>query len=348
MKHPYYIVAPRYMRTSAGVRVLYKLCDLINKAGGSAFIYLRPHCNHDLATSPMDVAPFLSRRVVDYHFQNKLTPIVIYPETINISKFDAPFRVRYILNYDNLLFQNEPLENDDFLLAYSAEISARISAARPLSTIFLPVSDPVFYHPPIVENRIGGVYYAGKFKYHFSGQTLPITDGLPEITRDRPDSQTPEQIRSLFQRAEVFYCYEDSALAIEAMLCGCPVVFLPNAHFEKALGAQELAGLGYAWGNEAAQIAHARATVAQFRERYMFLLANVHSATSDFILQTQALVAQRPYEKQFALRTLRLPGRLQRGLDTVGLLHDVMQDKGLIGTMKIIIKRLLAGRFNIH
>ena len=33
---------------------------------------------------------------------------------------------------------------------------------------------------------------------------------------------TPVDIRIQFWRSEAFYCYEDSALAIEAQLCGCP------------------------------------------------------------------------------------------------------------------------------
>jgi hypothetical protein len=48
--------------------VLYKLCDLINKSGGSAFIYLRPYLNSELASSPMDVAPFLNKKNIQYHF----------------------------------------------------------------------------------------------------------------------------------------------------------------------------------------------------------------------------------------------------------------------------------------
>jgi hypothetical protein len=350
MKHPYYIVAPRYMRTSAGVRVLYKLCDLINKAGGSAFLYLRPHSNHELAASPMDVAPFLNRKIADYHFQNGLTPIVVYPEVMKISKFDAPVRVRYILNYDNLLFKNDPLEDDDYLLAYSDAIAAQIKVETPLSTIFLPISDPVFYQPPKApaEARRGGVFYAGKFKYHFSGKTFPITDGMHEITRDRPDSQTPEQLRQLFQTCEFFYCYEDSALAIEAMLCGCPVVFLPNDYFHKTLGAKELAGLGYAWGTDAEQIRHAVATVGQFRERYLTLLSDVQTAVAVFIEQTQILAASKTYDKPFATQMLRGPGRVQKLLDIALFLLEVLQDKGWGGTLKIIYKRLRAGRLKLY
>lgn len=348
MKYPYYIVAPRYIRTSAGVRVLYKLCDLINKAGGSAFIYLRPHSNHDLASSPMDVAPFLTRKIVDYHFDNGQTPIVIYPETFRISRFSAPVRVRYILNYDDLLFQNDSLEDDDYLLSYSANIASKIHIDKPASTIFLPVSDPTFYCPPIHEKRNGGVFYAGKFKYRFSGKTFPITNGMPEITRDQLNSQTPEQIRALFQSAEFFYCYEDSALALEAMLCGCPVVFLPNEYFQQTLGAQEMAGLGYAWGNSPEQLAHAKATVKQARERYLFLLDQAGLAVKTFIHNSQGLAENVPYKEPFAIRFLTAPSALQKILDLTRFFREVIQDKGLRKTIHIVAKRLRSGRITLH
>ena len=136
MRHPYYIVSPRYIRTSAGIRVLYKICDLINKAGGSAFIYLRPYSNHDLASSPMDVAPFLTQKIVDYHFSNAQTPIVIYPETFEISRFSAPIRVRYILNYEGLLSPHD-CKDDDYHLYYSENIARKIYPAKLGSTLFL-------------------------------------------------------------------------------------------------------------------------------------------------------------------------------------------------------------------
>ena len=104
-KYPYYIISPRYTRTSGGVRVLFRLADHINKAGGAAFVYLWPRYNQELASSPVDIAPFLNQRIVDYHFESGLTPIVIYPETVRVSRFCPPVRVRYLLNYNDLLFQ---------------------------------------------------------------------------------------------------------------------------------------------------------------------------------------------------------------------------------------------------
>ena len=188
LTHPYYIVSPRYIRTSAGVRVLFRLADMINKAGGSAFIFLRPYSGCELASSPMDVAPFLNRRVVDYHFQNGLTPIIVYPEVMEIGKFNPPIRVRYLLNFKDYHGTNEAFVDDDYVLTFTNAIAEKVDVQIPHRTLFLPVSDTVFFRPPSEPvQRSGGVYYAGKFKYHFGGKTFSITDGMPEITRDRSD-----------------------------------------------------------------------------------------------------------------------------------------------------------------
>ncbi len=296
----------------------------------------------------MDAAPFLYKRIVDYHFSVGLCPIVIYPEVVDIRRFSAPFRVQYLLNYAGLLACSIDRVDDDFVLCYSDKIAEGVPSDRPSSTLFIPVSDPLFYQPLADSRpRAGGVFYAGKFKYRFGGKTLPLTDGMPEITRDRPDSQTPEQIRDLFQKAEFFYCYEDSALAIEAILCGCPAVFLPNDHFPGPLGAKELAGLGFAVGASPEQLAHARATVGAAREHYLKLLDNLGPQVDAFIDATQKLVAGRPYTKPFAARYLRPPGPMQRTLDLSRFMRDVIEDRGLWGTAKVIAKRIRAGRFTI-
>ena len=347
-RHPYYIISPRYIPTSAGVRVLFRLADLINKAGGSAFIYLRPHLNHDNSSSPMDVAPFLTRNVVGYHFNNQITPIVIYPETFLVDRFSAPVRIRYILNYENLLFKNVPLDKDDYLVAYSENIAKKLKTDKPVGTMFIPVSDGNFYHPPAVENRKGGVFYAAKYRHHFFGKTFPITDGMPEITKDQLGSQTPGQIRELFQAAEFFYCYEDSALALEAILCGCPVVFLPNEHFKETLTAKELGGLGYAWGDSPEQLEHAKVTVKDARERYFFLLKEVDQAVKQFIEDTQPLARNAIYTVPFASGFMRGPSLPQKILDLVRFLKEVLEDNGFKKTLSIIYKRLRSRRFKIY
>lgn len=348
LSNPYYIIAPRYTRTSGGVRVLYRLADLINKAGGSAFVFLWPHYNRDVSASPMDVAPYLYRSIVDYHFKNGLTPIVIYPEIVSVSKFDPPIRVRYILNYNELLFKNEPLELDHYLISFSEAIAKQITLDKPGTTLFLPVSDPIFFSPPKEPvKRSGAVFYAGKYKYLFKGTTFPVTDGLPEITRDQPDSQTPDQIRDLFRQSEYFYCYEDSALALEAILCGCPTVFLPNEHFKKPLGAKELNGLGFAWGDSPEQLLHAKNTVVQAREEHLKRVAEIQLKVKNFVLETQGLARDVEYTRPFADEFINKPGRFRLLIDLMILMKDFYKERGLAPTLKMIMKRLKSRRTTV-
>ena len=54
---------------------------------------------------------------------------------------------------------------------------------------------------------------------------------------------------------------ENTALALEAVMCGCPVVFLPNPHLKEIIGQEEHGPDGFAWGDAPAEAAvtHVRA-----------------------------------------------------------------------------------------
>lgn len=348
MKHPYYIMAPPYRRTSAGARVLYQLCHEINALGGQAFIYLRPGISFESAASPMHVAPFLTKEIRDFHFEKGLTPIVIYPEIFNIAKFNAPFKIRYLLNYNDLLIKNAPLTEDDYLLCYSEKISEQITIIKPRKTIFIPVSDAEFYSPPAPNSiRSGSVFYAGKYKDKFKGKTYDITNNSIEITRDKPNSQTPVQIRELFQTSEVFYSYEDTALIIEAMLCGCPVVLLTNDYFKIPLGDIELGGTGYSIDYSHAGLLHAQQTVNNFRLKYNELLKKIRPDTLDMIFNTQKLVNSIKYTTPFALNILNSKNKYYIIHNIMFILSNTISDIGYFSTIKIIIRRIFSLRLKI-
>lgn len=344
--NPYYIVAPRYTNTSAGVRVLYRLCHLLNLNGYPSYIYLRPHFPISLASSPNDIAPFLTKKIRDFHYESNLTPIIIYPETILISKLNPPFRVPYFLNYHNLLFQKDSIENDDYILTYSQNILSKIKSKLPSSVIFLPVSDHNFYKPNNKIKRNGNVFYAGKFKYHFSGKTLDLTNGMIEITRDKFNSQTKEEIRYLFQSSEAFYCYEDSALALEAILCECPVIFIPNEYFKECLGAKELKSLGFAWGNNLKEINHAKKTVSLARKRYIWLLKDSEKSVKNFINETQILSKNTKYKVPFAKGYLN-SNIFENFFSFIQFIKEYIQDNGFKIFIKTIYKRIINKRFKI-
>ena len=87
----------------------------------------------------------------------------------------------------------------------------------------------------------------------------------------------------------MFYCYDNSALAIEAVFCHCPTVFIPNDHLAESLSQDEIGTDGYAMGLDPAGIAQAKKTVKQGRETYLKCINDVFPAQLEkFIADTQA------------------------------------------------------------
>ena len=263
-KQPYYIVAPPFLRTSAGVKVLHLLCHTLRQIGYEAFIIsLRLNSYFD--------TPKLNEDQIRSDFDAGLTPIVIYPETVVGNPLRAPFVVRYILNYPGLLGGPADFASTDFRVSYARGLDeAKMGKAE--RVLFFPASDTATFYPPTVgAPRSGSCFYAAKYIHIHRGKLFDITRESVEITRDLPGSQNPREIADLFRASEVFYCYENSALSLEALLCGCPVVLLPNPFFTEMIAQNELGRDGIAWGPDPAELIRARATVGLVWTNYQKL-----------------------------------------------------------------------------
>lgn len=343
-RNPYYIVAARYIRTSAGIKALHYLCHALNRMGEQAFLIIHPHFPPYLSTHPALNTPQLTKRIMDYHRAEGLTPITIYPESVKGDPMKAPFIVRYVLNYAGLLGGDAEYPANEYCISYSQAIAATVPTNR--QTIFIPASDPNFFVPPAPgARRHGACFYAGKFKNYHGGKTLALTDGLVEIVRDRDDQQSPEQIRDLFQRCERFYCYENSALAIEAMLCGCPVVFLPNEHFTDLIGKSEHGAEGYVWGSgDAEGFVRAQQSVGLARERYLSLYSLAEEALAQFVVETQAIAKVTAYSQPMADTYVEKITRTFRYVSIAKTMSLMVRERGLGYTARLILARVKTGR----
>lgn len=295
--HPYYVCAPPWVQSSAGIRALYLLCHSLNRLGFEAYVThepLGPGCPPSTTTALK--APILAKCHVEEHYNLGLTPIMLYPETVSGNPLEAPMVARWVLNFPGLLGGDASYAPDEICFGYSRELAA--AAGHPGRVLHMPTVDTRLFYPPAgSQKREGGCFFASKYQVVHGGKLFPITRGCVEITRQFVDSPTAAQVADLLRRSEVFYAYENTALATEAVLCGCPAVFLPNPHLTEVIGRKELGPEGYAWGASPEEIERARATVSQGAINYLKTYDIFHDQLDEFIAITQERAARIPYDR---------------------------------------------------
>lgn len=341
--HPYYIVAPNYIQASAGIKALHMLCHALNHAGEIAYLVIYPfYPRPEQATHPYLLTPLLDVTRLQKHFDDGVCPITLYPETVRGNPFGAPLVARYLLNFPGLLGGDADFPSDEICIAYSARIAQE--SPNVASTLFLPTSDPALFTPEPPQSRAGSCFYAAKYQEVHAGKLFEVTRDSVEITRLRPDSQTPEQIAELFRRCELFYCYENSALIIEALLCGCPVVMLPNPYLERSIGEDEIGWDGIAWGTSPCEIVRAKATVGRARSNYLTCFPRFEEQLRQFIALTQLRAQTTPIVHLLDIPHLHHPGRLSRIAGTWELTRSMAATRGIGPTIRAALTRLARGR----
>ncbi len=350
--NPYYIVAPPYVRTSAGIRALHLLGHALNKKGFNAFM-TSARLNPDFLTKP------LTLDIIDHHYENKITPIVIYPETVKGNPYGAPFVVRYIMNFPGLLGGDKSYPKSEMCFGYSKELLEGQKAEDQSNVLYIPGCDTATFHPPHENTpRKGSCYFASKFKNVHNGKTFPVTNDSFEITRDLPDSLSPQEIAELLRKSEVFYAYENTALATEATLCGCPAVFLPNSHLTKRIATEESGTHGVAWGSDPKEVERAKETVHLAYQDYLKQIDLFWTRLDQFIELTQNAVKKKDYPERIVKARLKQDSDLvgssdfekpklvttrQKFYGALSVMVRLAEEDGVVGLIRKVIKALRQG-----
>ncbi len=329
VKNPYYIVAPPYTRTSAGVRVLHLLCHSLNRKGHMAYLLFYPALPwRKRQVCPDLLTPILTPAIARSHFEKKQTPIMVYPETVAGNPFRSPCVVRYVMNFPGLLGGDKEYDSRELCFSYSRVLAEKTNA--PGNILFLPATDTRIFNPgPTPQKRQGTCFYADKYKVAHKGKLFDITKNSVEITRNLAASQTPQEIADIFRRSELFFSYENTALATEAVLCGCPTVFLPNPHLTEIIAIKELGPEGMAWGADPAEISRAQKTVGQGAENYLKSYADYWRDLDRFIALTQEHVRNKVYHKRVYLPSFAYT------------IYCIIQDRSVWGFVKAAVRKLL-------
>ena len=308
-RHPYYIVAPGYSRYSAGISVLHTLCHLLNSMGQSAFVHC-PSTNYELNN------PLLTQDVVNYHYRMGKTPITIYPEILNGNPCDAAFCVRYLLNFAGALGGQKLYPQDDYIVSFSRDIQNHYP--NPSRLICIPASDPNVY------NQVGGRSTRDKECYYInkrlaSGAPLksPPQEGWIRIPTARDANQlSREELAMLYRSAKRLYIYEVSSVAIDAILCGCPVVVMKDDLETDWIRTPELADDGIALSNTPEEIERAEQTVGKAGDNYDRWYQSAGEQIEIFVSETQAIAKTKHYDSKFLFDVNPFPpaysGRIDR------------------------------------
>lgn len=274
-KKGYIIWAPDYKTNSAGIRCLYQLCNDLNLQGYPSFIV------GAFLPSPNNLnAPLIgwgsAKKLINQGF------IAVYPEVVKGNPLGANRVARWVLNKPGLLGGDLKYASNEKIFYYSNAYRDAIQNEI-VGQLLLPTLDEeIFYsdgRPP--EARSLSCFYIGKSKwkdgYFDRSETLEITRQFPH-RRD---------LGHLLRSAKVLYCFDNStALCYEALLCGCPVVIIPDGTQTKHdYENSELGMEGIAWGLEELSNAKPNPKALGSKVKKQLLLYN--DQLFDFIQKTQ-------------------------------------------------------------
>lgn len=276
---PYYLVTPPYIEGSGGVRAMHYFCHALNLAGEEAYV-------NTGEVSPGLRTPELTDEVREKHSDFGIEPIVVYPEIVADNPMAAKHVVRYLLNTPSVVTtQKTNWGDDDIIFSFGKVI---IPEGMDAHILEVPLINTQIYNAIGTDDRQrrGKLVFINRFLDR-GGQLDPITTDATEISF-RAGFRTPQQLAELYRNAEVLYAYEPSTACFEALLCGCPVVYLPNhvllaKPFEGYLGND-----GCAWGTSPEALENAKKTVHKAAENYAQKVARFWDQLENFISITQA------------------------------------------------------------
>lgn len=287
---PFYIYAPPYEQNSGGIRAMHYLCHALNLVGEEAYVLTG-------TTSEKLRTPCLTNETINRHKAAGREPVVIYPEVISGNPLAARNVVRYLLNIPGFLTKEKPQwQPSDLIYSLSLEI---VPEGMKGELLELPLIDSSIYTPPEpdTESRQGTLLFINRFITR-GGQLLPVTDQSLEISF-RVGRRSPEELAELYRKAELMYVYEHSTACYEALLCGCPIVYIPNETMLPERTSEYLGPGGSSWGLDPADIEMAKKTVFLAQEKYNALQDQFWNQLESFIAATQALARRNRATPEF-------------------------------------------------
>lgn len=248
---PYVIVAPDFAHVCAGIKVLHRLCHLLNEKGCTAYITGR--------RAGLEFPGYNNVRLLDTLSSEEIKEIqhngiVVYPDIIT----GNPLKITTVVKWWVGLTQPSP----DFYITFSYAANHNIAAKADHNLFIMHIED--YFRFPEQENR-----YQTCFRVHKGAHLPRIPETNPPCVEIASSHSRPALAR-LLQTSSIFYSYDDlSTLSIEARLCGCPVKIIGYTCIdEEHLVNNPLTIYGVAIPGEPVDIAKLKDEIPLFVEAY--------------------------------------------------------------------------------
>ncbi|WP_410480852.1 glycosyltransferase [Pseudomonas plecoglossicida] len=294
-EHPYYIMAPDYRETSSGITSLHYLCHLLNLNGREAFICGGKVVNPELKT------PLLDDEARQRHSLAGRVPIAVYPEVTTGNPFNCSVVARFLLNFEGFISGRGMEAAPSDLLFYSGKLIAEDHGRPDGDLLCLPTIDVDLFCAGQRQNQREGRYlYQNRYPLDaIDYSILPVDVRLLSMA----NALTLPELAQLLQQAEVMYTHEWSMTCVIAVLCGCPVIFIPGHGIDQAfLDASFVGSAGFAMLDREDALAHAQAGLEGALQRYVERTSPFWGQLDVFIAKTQAAARREAVGNRLGVR----------------------------------------------
>jgi hypothetical protein len=337
----FYIYAPPWRDSSAGIRVLHYLCHCLNLMGYQAWLVLtNPKSNAQLTNSTLNT-PVLSKLQSKIHIKSGMSPVVVYSETILDNPLNATRVMRWVLNFPGALGGFLHFPTEDYLVAYSKKIQACVPNCT--DVLFLPAVDLSELPVGVPKQKELALVYAGKYRSYVG--TPPQLPGNPiELFRDGEAKLSRKDFLNELAKAEKIYLFENSSVATEAVLLNTVAIFVQNEFLGSVIAESELGNGGLAIGFEKSELERAKQTLPEAALRYK-------EAQEIFWLQLQNIVRNSKQHFQnhsVQLKQIKVPtGHYSLFLHRMRLMKGIIKQKGMRVALRTVANylRYTIGRF---
>lgn len=223
----FYVVTKPYAQNSAGIRAKFILNDLLLELG----------CDSQLI--PFHTSFYNHNRFKRHGaaLKNGVKIVAIYDESVFGNPLNAHIVIRWFLNRPGVISNAGKFNTaEELQYVFANEINPE------LKRLAVNTVDFDFFHNfKSKSERNLKLFYAGKLRS--IGKVNYVPKGVTEIHRNGKLRQTKKQLRNLFYEAKVLYLAEDSAISLEAAICGCPTVYVYEYFKDEVLNQDRRIGI---------------------------------------------------------------------------------------------------------